>query len=133
MTPREIFERMRVRWLAGDTTFDSDLLTDDVVIETPFAAPGRPTRTVGKVQVLAFTEAGRRSFPVRFTDCREVTVHETTDPDVIVVEYVLAGIHTGTGVTAAAPFIGVLTARDGRLAGWREYQHTMAITQVLAG
>ncbi len=133
MTPQEIFARMRDRWLAGEPTYDGDMLADDVVVETPFAAPGRPTRTEGKERVLAHTREGRANFPVRFDDCRNVTVHETTDPDVIIVEYELVGTHDATGVQASAPFVGVLRTRDGLLAGWREYQHTMAIAAVLAG
>ncbi|GAA4960709.1 nuclear transport factor 2 family protein [Actinoplanes utahensis] len=132
MTPTEIFERMCTQWLAGRSTFEPGLLTEDVVIETPFAAPGHPVRTEGRERVVAYTEAGRAAFPVRFEDVRDVTVHETTDPDVIVVEYELAGTHTGTGVSASAPFIAVLRTRDGRLAHWREYQHTVAIAQALA-
>lgn len=132
MTPTEIFESMRAHWLAGSATFEWDLLTDDVVIETPFAPPGQPTRTEGREQVIAWTEAGRAAFPVRFDEVRAVTVHRTADPDVIVVEYELAGTHTGTGATASAPFIGVLRARDGKLAHWREYQHTVAIARAVA-
>ena len=60
-----------------------------------------------------------------------ITVHETADPEVIVVEYELVGTHTVTGTTASAPFIGVLRARDGRLVHWREYQHTLAIAQAV--
>ncbi|WP_433829276.1 nuclear transport factor 2 family protein [Actinoplanes sp. CA-015351] len=131
MTPSEIFERMRARWLAGETTFDGGMLADDVVVEMPFAAPGGPGRIAGKERVLAFTEAGRAALPVRFDDCRDVVVHKTADPDVIVVEYELAGTHTSTGMTASAPFIGVLTARGGKLTRWREYQHTLAIAQAL--
>ncbi|MEU4564514.1 nuclear transport factor 2 family protein [Actinoplanes sp. NPDC023936] len=132
MTPREIFERMRARWLGGESTFDREMLAGDVVVETPFAAPGQPSRTEGRDQVLAYTEAGRASFPVRFEDCRNVVVHETADPEVIVVEYELAGTHTATGLSASAPFIGVLRTRDGKLAHWREYQHTLAIAQAVA-
>ncbi|WP_410818423.1 nuclear transport factor 2 family protein [Micromonospora sp. 050-3] len=67
----------------------------------------------------------------RFDDCRNVVLHETADPEVIVVEYELVGTHTATGVTASAPFIGVLRTRDGKLAHWREYQHTFAIAQAV--
>ncbi|MDI6097949.1 nuclear transport factor 2 family protein [Actinoplanes sp. NEAU-A12] len=132
MTPTEIFALMRARWLADQSTFDPAVLAGDVVLEAPFAAPGQPVRTEGKEQVIAYTEAGHASFPVRFGDCRHVTVHVTADPDVIVVEYELVGTHVHTGVTAAAPFIGVLRTRDGKLAHWREYQHTLAIAQVLS-
>ncbi|MFC6023473.1 nuclear transport factor 2 family protein [Plantactinospora solaniradicis] len=131
MTPSEIFDSMRARWLANLPTYESDLLADDVVLETPFAAPGRPTRTEGKQRVLEYTQASRAAFPVRFDDCRNVVMHETGDPEVIVVEYELVGTHTATGVTASAPFIGVLRTRDGKLAHWREYQHTLAIAQAV--
>ncbi|MEU1394713.1 nuclear transport factor 2 family protein [Micromonospora zamorensis] len=131
MTPRAIFDSMRAQWLANRPTFEADLLADDVVIETPFAAPDRPTRTEGKQRVLEYTRGSRAVFPVRFDDCRNVVVHETTDPEVIVVEYELVGTHTATGTTASAPFIGVLRTRDGKLVHWREYQHTLAIAQAV--
>jgi ketosteroid isomerase-like protein len=122
---------MRAQWLANRPTFTADLLADDVVIETPFAAPGHSTRTEGKQRVLEFTRAGRAAFPVRFDDCRDVVVHETADAEVIVVEYVLVGTHITTGLTASAPFIGVLRTRNGKLTLWREYQHTLAIAQAV--
>lgn len=131
MTPSEIFNSMRAQWLANQPTYEADLLAEDVVIETPFAAPGRPTRTEGKQRVLEYTQGSQAVFPVRFDDCRNVVVHETTDPEVIVVEYELVGTHTATGITASAPFIGVLRTRDGKLAHWREYQHTLAIAQAV--
>ena len=93
-----------------------------------FTADGRQ---VGRVDHLLVDPDARRValFPVRFDDCRGVVVHETADPEVIVVEYELVGTHTTTGVTASAPFIGVLRTRDGKLAHWREYQHTLVIAQ----
>jgi hypothetical protein len=59
----------------------------------------------------------------------ETASHDTADPEIIVVEYELAGTVTATGHRASAPFIGVLRARDGRIAGWREYQDKIAIAQ----
>ncbi|MGN9810023.1 nuclear transport factor 2 family protein [Micromonospora sp. BQ11] len=100
-------------------------------LETPFAAPGSPTRTEGKQRVLDYTQGSRAVFPVRFDDCRDVVVHETADPELIVVEYELVGKHLATGVTAAAPFIGVLRTRNGKLTHWREYQHTLAIARAV--
>jgi ketosteroid isomerase-like protein len=39
---------------------------------------------------------------------------------------------TTTNHRAAAPFIGVLRVRDGKIAGWREYQDVPAIQRALA-
>ncbi|MEU5963382.1 nuclear transport factor 2 family protein [Micromonospora parva] len=131
MTPRAIFDRMRAHWLANQPTYEAGMLADDVVIETPFAAPDHPTRTEGKQRVLEYTRASQAAFPVRFDDCRNVVVHETADPETIVIEYELVGTHTATGVTASAPFIAVMRTRGGKLAHWREYQHTLAIAQAI--
>src|SRR5262245_15607997 len=130
-TPRQVFARMRQQWLANGADPTDSLLADDAVVETPFAPPGHPRRFDGRDEFVAFATAGRASFPVRFDECREVAIHETTDPEVIVVEYELAGTVTTTGHHASAPFIGVLRVRDGLITEWREYQHTLAIAHAL--
>ncbi|GIH97644.1 hypothetical protein Psi01_82740 [Planobispora siamensis] len=122
---------MRAHWIANETVFDDDSLTADVIVEMPFAAPGRPSRIEGRAAVLAFIRAGHAELPFRFDDCRALAVHDTADPDTIVVEYELAATMTETGVSAAAPFIGVLTACGGRIARWREYQNPLAIAWAL--
>jgi ketosteroid isomerase-like protein len=43
----------------------------------------------------------------------------------------LVGTVTTTNHHAAAPFIGVLRVRDGKIAGWREYQDVPAIQRAL--
>jgi ketosteroid isomerase-like protein len=130
--PREIFARMQQQWLGGAAEAMGSLLADDVVIETPYAPPGRPRRFQGRDEWLAFARAARAATPpLRFDECRNVVVHETTDPEVIVVEYELAGTVTTTNVHAAACFIGVLRVRDGRIAHWREYQNVLAIARAL--
>jgi len=133
MTPRDLYERMRRHWLSGEAAFDLDMLTEDVVVETPFAAPGRPAVTAGREEVLAYVEAGHASVPFRFHDCRTIAVHETTDPQTIVVEYELHATMTATGERGSAPFIAVLTTRDGRIARWREYQNPVALAAAMAG
>jgi len=129
--PREVFERMQQQWLGHTTDLGDDLLAEDVVIEAPFAPPGRPRRFEGREEFLAFAEPERAAFPGRFEEVRNVVIHETTDPEVIVVEYELAGTVTTTGRRAAAPFIGVLRVRDGKTVHWREYQNILAIADAL--
>ncbi|MEU8075603.1 nuclear transport factor 2 family protein [Catellatospora citrea] len=132
-TPHEAFARLRQQWFLSDQPIlDPDLFTEDVVVEMPFAAPGHPDRIDGRAAFVAFAEAGRAALPVRFDQCLITAVHETADPDVIVVEYELGGTVTTTGARASAPFMGVLRVRDGRIARWREYQHTLAIAAALA-
>jgi ketosteroid isomerase-like protein len=128
MRPRELFEQMQQQWWFGRPgALTGDLLAHDVVVETPFAAPGRPTRIEGRQRWLDHVNPQRVAFPVRFEGCHTRAVHDTADPDTIVVEYELTARHADTGRRATAAFIGVLTARDGKIALWREYQNTPAI------
>lgn len=130
---REVFAEMRRHWLSNAGGIPRDHLADNVVIETPFAPPGHPRRVEGRDAFMAVAEAGRAALPVRFEHCREVALHETADPEVIVVEYELGGTVTTTGTRASARFIGVLRVRDGKVLCWREYQDTAAIARALAG
>ncbi|MEV4620335.1 nuclear transport factor 2 family protein [Asanoa sp. NPDC049573] len=130
-TPRDLFEQMRQHWFGGVAPLTGDLLAEDVVIETPFAAGG-PHRIEGRQQFLDFANPQRAAFPVRFDACHTTAIHDTTDPDTIIVEYELTGTSTTTARQATAAFIAVLTARNGKIARWREYQNTLAIQQALA-
>lgn len=129
--PQEVFARMKQQWLGNRVNAMDSLLADDAVIEAPFAPPGRPRLIAGREEFLAFAQAERASFPVRMEECRETAIHDTADPEVIVVEYELTGTVTTTGHRASAPFIGVLRVRDGKIAAWREYQDTAAIARAL--
>jgi ketosteroid isomerase-like protein len=131
MNPRDVFSRMAAGWLDPAAEPMGGLLAEDAVVESPFAPPGRPRRFAGRDTFVAYAKAGRAGLPVRFEECRDVVVHETADPEVVVVEYVLAGTVTTTGRRAAAPFIGVLRVRDGRIVLWREYQDALAIAHAL--
>jgi hypothetical protein len=126
MGPREVLARMQQQWL---DPIEDDMWAEDVVVETPFALPGRPRRVEGRATIQAMAAAGRAAMPIRFEECTNVAIHETKDPEVIVVEYELAGIVAGR--RASAPFIGVLQVRDGKVVRWREYQDAIAIASGL--
>src|SRR4051794_30530104 len=103
-----MFDLMQRRWLGDAGLLTGDLLADDVVIEVPFAPPGRPNRFAGRQEWLAFAEPQRAAFPLRIDQCRTLAVHQTTDPGTIVVEYELTA-STPSGRSGTAAFIGVLT------------------------
>jgi uncharacterized protein len=129
--PREVFARMKQGWLGNSPDVTDSLLADNAVIEVPFAPPGSPRRFDGREEFLTFARPERARLPVRFEECRETAIHDTADPEVIVIEYELTGTVTTTARRASAPFVGVLRARGGRVVAWREYQDTAAIARAL--
>lgn len=128
--PRDVFALVRQGWLDNEPGVGGDLLADDAVVEFPFAPPGRPGRFDGRDEFLAFARPQRAALPVRFEAVRDVVVHDTADPEVIVVEYVIAGVLTTTGQPAAAPFVSVLRIRDGKIVHWREYQNPLVMAAI---
>lgn len=131
MTPQDAFHRMRDRWLAG-AAVGADDLADNVIVEWPFAAPGRPSRIQGKAEFLAFADPERAAMPLRIDDCEVTTVHSLVDPSTIVVEYSLTATAAATGRQATADFITVLTVHDGKITLLREYQDTLKMAAALA-
>ncbi|GAA4574208.1 nuclear transport factor 2 family protein [Planotetraspora kaengkrachanensis] len=116
----------------GDTqTAYGDDLADDLVVEWPFNPPGRPRRVEGRAAFEAIAGPGRAALPVRFEGFRDLVVHETADPEVIIAEYVLAGTVLTTGRQASAAFVTVLRVRDGKVVHVREYQDVAAMAAAL--
>lgn len=110
---------------------DEELVAPDVVVEAPFAPPGEPRRFEGAANFHKATKAAREALPVRFEVFRVTARHQTTDPEVTVLEYELGGTVLTTGRQASAPFVAVMRVRDGRIVHWREYQDKLAIADAL--
>ncbi|RSM86015.1 nuclear transport factor 2 family protein [Kibdelosporangium aridum] len=127
MTPREVFEKMRDYWVTGTEHY---IWAPDLVVETPF---GVTKRISGGENFREIARAGRAALPVTFTACNTIAIHDTIDPDVIVVEYELVATMNATGEEHSAQFIGVLTVRNGKVVHWREYQDTARMTAALSG
>lgn len=132
LSPLQVFERFRENVLDGAVGLTEDLCADDVIVDLPFAPPGGARRIVGRKEFAAFAAAGRSALPVRFDEFRNITVHHTADPEVIVAEYEVTGRVTTTDRSASAAFILVLRVRGGRVVHWREYQDVTGIAQALS-
>jgi ketosteroid isomerase-like protein len=130
-TPRDAYRRMQQDWLSHPAALTGDYLADDVIIEMPFAPSGRQNRFESKRTFLEFANPQRATLPVRFDQCRTIAIHDTTDPDTIIVEYELTATSTGSDHQATAAFIGVLKVQYGKVTRSREYQDTMAILHAL--
>ena len=125
MDANELVEHLRAGFLSG-RGIDPALLADDVVIEWPFAAPGRPRRIEGRAAFEVMAGAQRAAMPFRLDEFHLDTLHRTEEPEVTVLEYRLGGLIAGDRRSAA--FVSVIRQRDGLIAEWREYQDTLAMT-----
>lgn len=90
--------------------------TDVVHPFDPLRAPALRTRDEIRQH---FTPAGAGPRPPR--RAANITIHQTTDPEVIVAEFEYQGTADGTGEPYALPGIFVLRVRDGEIVSSRDY------------
>jgi limonene-1,2-epoxide hydrolase len=129
--PREVFERLRLEFVKNSPDLAEDLWAEDVIVEMPFNPPGRTRRIQGREEFVAFAKAGRASIPVHVEEVRNLVIHDTTDPNMIIVEYELAATMITTNRQGSVPFVGVLKVKDGQIVLWREYQNVLAMAEAM--
>jgi uncharacterized protein len=108
----------------------ADCYADQVVIEMPFAsglAPKRLETTREEIRQRFAAGAASR----RYTALRDVRIHETGDPDVLVIEYTLDVMRVGDGEPFTMTFVMVLTFRDGLITHSRDYTDPIAAAHAL--
>ena len=126
--PSQVFARLSQgitdqRWLEL-----AELYAEDVVVDMPFAAP-TPTRLHGREEVRTHFAAAAQG-PLSL-QARNVVVHETADPEVIVAEYDYVGHVATTDTTFRVANIQVLRIRDGLIVESRDYHDHLALAHAL--
>jgi uncharacterized protein len=139
-SPRRVVERLIAAATSGTPGDIADCYADQVVIEMPFAAGLTPARLeTTREELRARFASGAASR--RYTAARDVRLHQTTDPDVLVAEYTLDGTRLdiagpgdagpGGGGQFSLNFVMVLTFRDGLIAHARDYTNPVAAARAL--
>ncbi len=118
-SPRETVELMLRAAVSGTRGEIADLYAPDAVIEIPFAPDGIPTVTRGRETMRARMEAAASLFAL--DSVTDVTLHETTDPEVIVAEYRLNGHLTASGKQFSLTYVMITRVRDGLIVSSRDY------------
>jgi ketosteroid isomerase-like protein len=105
-----------------------DLMTDDVVMELPFAPGKMPKRYAGKDAVVEFQLFARDAFTGFSMEIE--TIHETADPHVVIAEHSSAGVVVENGREYRNRYVTVFTFDDdGRVKQWREYYDAGAVVR----
>jgi ketosteroid isomerase-like protein len=131
MQARDLVEHALDLLLKHDMTGFAGLWAADGVLEFPFAGPGYPKSVEGRHAIREYL----RDYP-NLLDIREVTaktVHETTDPAVVVVEMTVGGVVVASQKPYELSYIAVITIEDGEIRHYRDYWSPLAAAEVLGG
>jgi uncharacterized protein len=130
-SPREVFARLSAGISAGRWDELAALYAEDAVVEQPFALPPAPPRLEGRATIdRHFRAAAAGPLELR---ARDVVVHETADPEVIIVEFDYEGLVTTTGRAFRVANIQLLRIRDGLIAETRDYHDHPGLARAMAG
>ena len=130
-SPRQTAERLLHAAISADPGDMADCYAPSVVIEMPFAvAPLYPDRIeTTREELRARYQAGRAKR--LYKGLSNVVIYETTDPEVVIVEYELHGEFTETAEPFSMRFLMILTIRDGQIVHSRDYSNPIAGAQFL--
>jgi len=130
-TSREVVERILRAGREQDTEAFVDLFAPDGYVEWPYRPAGVPGRVEGRDSIREFL-AGAAGL-VKFDEYRDTVIHETADPEVVIVEYEAYGTVLPTGAPLHQTIIAVVRIRDGLVVAYRDYLNPLVLAEALAG
>lgn len=108
-----------------------DMVSDDVVMEFPYAPPGMVTQLKSKAAVAEYLH--NLGGMLAFDRISEAVVHSSSDPDVFVLEFAGHGKGVQTGEPYDQQYISVIRLRDGRIVHYRDYWNPLVVLRALRG
>jgi ketosteroid isomerase-like protein len=126
--PREVVERLIDGISHGDWQELHVLYAENAVIEYPFALPA-PRRLEGRQAIRRYFEAVA-NLPLELR-AHNVSLHESRDPEVVIIEYDYDGLATATGRSFQVSNIQVSTVRDGLIVRSRDYHNHVALADAI--
>jgi ketosteroid isomerase-like protein len=130
ISPRDVIERLihgisEGRWHELD-----ELYAEDAVVEYPFALPSGPTRLAGRSAIRRyFTAIARQPMELK---AHHIVMHETKDPEIVIVEYDYDVLVTTTARSLQVSNIQVSRIRDGKIVASRDYHNHSALADATA-
>jgi ketosteroid isomerase-like protein len=130
LSPRAVIEQLLAGIAAGPSPVLADLYAEDAVVELPFARPGGLLLN-GRAEIRQhFVNAAQA--PLRLTPV-EVTLHGTTDPELIVAEYDYDGQVLSTGRRFRVANVQILRVRAGLIVASRDFHDHAGLAAAVRG
>jgi uncharacterized protein (DUF1330 family)/ketosteroid isomerase-like protein len=128
-TPRQLLDRFQQAMLDFSADALADLFAEDAVYEFVFLAPHRQTdRYDGREEIRAGFARAWGSLPSSpLKGFRDVRIHDTADPEVVISEHEVDAVDPASGREFMSRFLLVLRARDGEIVHLRDYADILRV------
>ncbi|MEU5498596.1 nuclear transport factor 2 family protein [Streptomyces griseofuscus] len=126
-SPAELYRHSLRLLLDKDIPAWVALWAEDGLMEFPFAPDGWPRRLDGREAIAAYMHP----YPdhIDLHDFPDLGIHQTIEPETIVVEMRGVGRMVETDAPFDMTYIAVVTVRDGRFTSYRDYWNPLAVQQ----
>lgn len=126
---QELFARNLEHIAAGRIREWVELFDPAGVLEFPYPPPGVPSRFVGHHELYEHMKDFPKEFDVRFSG---LTFHETTDPELVIAEFVGEGRGVRTGRPFHQVYISVVRFQNGKIVLFRDFWNPLATIRAAA-
>lgn len=108
-----------------------EMFAEEGVMEFPYALDGYPQEVVGRAAIAEYMDG----YPDRLelNSIEGPIFHFSTDPAVVIVEFSCRGKATQTGLPYNQRYIGVVTARGGKVVKYKDYWNPLVAMQAMGG
>jgi uncharacterized protein len=127
-SPREVVEELIRGISEGNWPELHALFADDAVIDYPFALPAATRLDGGNAIRRYFSTIASYGLELR---ARDVVLHETADPEVVIAEWEYDGRVASSGRTFCVSNITVSRVRAGRIVASRDYHNHVVLADVI--
>jgi ketosteroid isomerase-like protein len=123
----EVVRRGLAGLVDGDHYFDT--IAADAVFAFRYRFPGYPTKVVGREALMALYSGYGKGMTLHGAGALVVNISRT--PGVVILEYEVQGRAVGSGKPYENCFISVVTIKDRKIVGWRDYMDSLAAMTAL--
>ena|SRR5260221_731326 len=132
-SPREVFLKS-LRLQLKDVSAEADLFAENGVMEFPFTPQGHSTRIEGREAIRTFlTKNGFSSNRLKLNAHNGLSIHETKDPEIIIVEGCSEVTWVPTKTNYSLPFIQLLQIRNSEIFLCRDYVNPISAFRAMGG
>lgn len=108
-----------------------EMMTEDCIMEFPYAPPGGVRRLNGRTALAEYLSGLGGILEIE--SITDLIVHRTQDPGVVLLEFSCIGRGIKTGEPYNQRYISVITLRDGHIVRYLDYWNPLVAMQVIGG
>jgi uncharacterized protein len=131
LTRKEIVEQIRVALETRNSSGFIDLFADDGILELPFAIDSAQAKYEGIDKIRE--RYGTPNPQSKLTEVHKASVvmYESTDPEVVTVEFTIEGKSLATGeLYSYASSAGIIRVRNGKIIHYRDYPNLLGYVKI---